>query len=92
MITPSKRTALGVGITFLLAGVLAVGAPAATPAEAFSPASKGTVLNYLASIKGQKTISGQHNKEPAGQPSQYTQRVKDITGVYPALWGGDFPL
>jgi len=90
MTTRPKHTALGAGIAFLLAGILAVGAPAATPAEAFSPTGKSTVLNYLASIKGQKTISGQHNKEPAGQPSQYTQRVKDITGVYPALWGGDF--
>ncbi|MBC7724109.1 MAG: glycosyl hydrolase [Burkholderiaceae bacterium] len=47
-------------------------------------------MNYLHSITGSKVVSGQHNKEPAALPGQYTQRVHDITGVYPGLWGGDF--
>ena len=39
--------------------------------------------------QGQKTISGQHNKEPASSPAPVHQQVKDITGQYPGLWGGD---
>ncbi len=86
----TTRALLTTGLVVALGATMAVGTPAAPKAEAFSAGSKATVLNYLASIKGQKIVSGQHNKEPAAQPSQYTQRVKDITGVYPGLWGGDF--
>jgi mannan endo-1,4-beta-mannosidase len=60
------------------------------PAQAFPWTSKATVISYLQSISGQKIVAGQHNKEPAGQPAQYTKRVHDITGVWPGLWGGDF--
>lgn len=86
----ATRALLTTGLVVALGATMAVAAPTAPNAEAFSAANKATVLNYLASIKGQKIVSGQHNKEPASQPNQYTQRVKDITGVYPGLWGGDF--
>ncbi|MCM3522185.1 glycoside hydrolase family 26 protein [Curtobacterium sp. P97] len=86
----TTRALLTAGLVVALGATMAVATPAAPDAEAFSAANKATVLNYLGSIKGQKIVSGQHNKEPAGQPNQYTQRVKDITGVYPGLWGGDF--
>jgi mannan endo-1,4-beta-mannosidase len=41
------------------------------------------VISYLKSITGRAIVSGQHNKEPAAQPAQYTQQVKDVTGLYP---------
>ncbi|MFD3734709.1 glycosyl hydrolase [Streptomyces sp. NPDC058632] len=63
--------------------------PATESAQAFPPTPKQTVLNYLRSISGNHTVSGQHNKEPASAPGQYTQQVKDVTGQYPGLWGGD---
>ncbi|ORT60700.1 glycosyl hydrolase [Streptomyces sp. CB03238] len=63
--------------------------PAAEPAQAFPATPKQTVLNYLRSISGNHIVSGQHNKEPASSPGQYTQQVKDVTGQYPGLWGGD---
>ncbi|MFJ8193150.1 glycosyl hydrolase [Streptomyces sp. NPDC096094] len=63
--------------------------PAAESAQAFPPTPKQTVLNYLRSISGNHIVSGQHNKEPASAPGQYTQQVKDVTGQYPGLWGGD---
>ncbi|WP_199230744.1 glycosyl hydrolase [Promicromonospora sp. AC04] len=64
--------------------------PAAPPtAQAFPPGSKQAVIDYLHSITGSSVVSGQHNKEPATLPGQYTQQVKDITGQYPGLWGGD---
>jgi mannan endo-1,4-beta-mannosidase len=47
-------------------------------------------LNYLQSISGSKTLSGQHNKEPNSNPSQYTDQIVSTTGKYPALWSGDF--
>ncbi|ANZ40297.1 glycosyl hydrolase [Lentzea guizhouensis] len=47
------------------------------------------MVNHLGSITGRYVVSGQHNKEPASNPGQYTQQVKDITGQYPGLWGGD---
>src|SRR5690606_17206997 len=63
--------------------------PATQSAQAFPPTPKQTVLNYLRSISGNHIVSGQHNKEPASAPGQYTQQVKDVTGQYPGLWGGD---
>lgn len=59
------------------------------PAEALPATSKAAVISYLSSIAGSNIVSGQHNKEPASAPAQYTQQVKDITGQYPGLWGGD---
>ncbi|MFE9015661.1 glycosyl hydrolase [Streptomyces cyaneofuscatus] len=63
--------------------------PAAESAQAFPATPKQNVVNYLRSISGTSIVSGQHNKEPASAPGQYTQQVKDITGQYPGLWGGD---
>ncbi|MGW0033963.1 glycosyl hydrolase [Streptomyces sp. NPDC003314] len=80
-------------VTFFVA-VAAVAAailiwPATESAQAFPATPKQTVLNYLRSISGNHIVSGQHNKEPASAPGQYTQQVKDVTGQYPGLWGGD---
>jgi mannan endo-1,4-beta-mannosidase len=61
----------------------------ASEASAFAATPKSTVLNYLKSITGTSIVSGQHNKEPASNPGQYTAQVKAITGQYPGLWGGD---
>jgi mannan endo-1,4-beta-mannosidase len=48
------------------------------------------VLNYLYSIRGTKTVSGQHNREPNSNPSQWTAEIFNTTGRYPGLWSGDF--
>lgn len=53
-----------------------------------APNSK--VLNYLYSISGTKTISGQHNREPNSDPVSWTNWIYSVTGKYPGLWGGDF--
>ncbi len=58
-------------------------------AEAFPATPKATVINYLRSITGTSIVSGQHNKEPAGAPRQYTQQAYAVTGQWPGLWGGD---
>lgn len=72
---------------FLAAALLAL---CLTPdAQAFPSSSKQQVINYLRAVSGSNIVSGQHNKEPASNPGQYTQQVKDVTGQYPGLWGGD---
>ncbi|RKN10896.1 glycoside hydrolase family 26 protein [Streptomyces radicis] len=62
--------------------------PPSPPAASAAPPSD--VLGFLRDISGQRTVTGQHNKEPNSWPSQYTAQVHAITGVYPGLWGGDF--
>ncbi len=52
-------------------------------------ASKQKVLAYLASISGNKTVAGQHDKNDA-TPTDATDQVTAITGKAPALWSGDF--
>jgi mannan endo-1,4-beta-mannosidase len=59
------------------------------PADAFAATPKSTVINYLRSITGTSVVSGQHNKEPASAPLQYSQIAHTITGQWPGLWGGD---
>lgn len=53
-------------------------------------ATNSNVLNYLYSISGTKTISGQHNREPNSNPVSWTNWIYNVTGKYPGLWGGDF--
>ena len=52
-------------------------------------AAKQKVLAYLASISGNKTVAGQHDKNNA-TPTDATDQVTAITGKVPALWSGDF--
>ncbi|WP_405010817.1 glycosyl hydrolase [Kitasatospora sp. NBC_01539] len=70
-------------------GLLLATALQPSTAQAFPASSTQDVLAYLKSVSGTQIVSGQHNKEPASAPAQYTQQVKDITGQYPGLWGGD---
>ena len=46
------------------------------------------LLEYLYSISGKKTLSGQHNYP--GSRSSYSQRAQEITGRTPVIWGQDF--
>ena len=46
------------------------------------------LLKYLYKIKGKRTLSGMHNV--LGRMSTNTDRVQQLTGKYPAIWGGDF--
>ncbi|MFO7671060.1 MAG: glycosyl hydrolase, partial [Bacteroidales bacterium] len=52
--------------------------------------SQSQVLDYINSISGKKTLSGQHNKEPNSDPDMWTEFIRETTGKYPALWSGDF--
>jgi mannan endo-1,4-beta-mannosidase len=46
------------------------------------------LLKYIYSISGKKTLTGQH--EYMGRMSVVTDKIKEITGKYPAVWGSDF--
>lgn len=46
------------------------------------------LLEFLYSISGKKTLSGQHNYP--GSRSGYSERAQEITGHSPAIWGQDF--
>lgn len=53
-------------------------------------ATRDDLIRYIADISGSHTITGQHNREPNSDPTKWTRVVRDITGVLPGLWGGDF--
>jgi mannan endo-1,4-beta-mannosidase len=59
----------------------------AVPATAQTPYRS---LNYLYSIRGARTVAGQHNREPNSSPAQWTAQIHATTGRYPGLWSGDF--
>ncbi|MCK1799008.1 glycoside hydrolase family 26 protein [Streptomyces sp. XM4193] len=84
----TRRSLAALGVAVLTAAAAALSL-APTSAQALPTADKQAVLDYLHSVRGSGIVSGQHNKEPANQPSQYTKQVHDITGEYPGLWGGD---
>ncbi len=46
------------------------------------------LLEFLYKIKGEYTLSGQHNYITTS--SKYTQKVADLTGKTPVVWGSDF--
>lgn len=46
------------------------------------------LLRFLYSIKGKRIIAGHHND--VRTPDEYSQRLKQITGRKPLLWGADF--
>ena len=46
------------------------------------------LLQFLYSLKGKRIIAGHHNA--ATSPDQYPNRVKELTGKRPLIWGCDF--
>jgi len=46
------------------------------------------LLNYIYSISGKQTLTGQHNY--LGRMSHSTDSIYLLTGKYPAIWGCDF--
>jgi mannan endo-1,4-beta-mannosidase len=78
------RTAIGLAV--LAAAVLLV----PSSAQAFPASTRAALVNYLSSISGQQTITGQHNREPNADPTKWTRIAQGITGQTPGLWGGDF--
>lgn len=59
-------------------------------ASSVSAQTSFKTLNYLYSIKGQKTIGGMHNRQPNSDPNSYSRQLNTITGQWPALYSADF--
>jgi mannan endo-1,4-beta-mannosidase len=71
---------------------LAAGLPAPPGLTAPAPAAavtKAQLVNYFAGLTGKNWLSGQQDG-PNNNPGQWQQKVHDITGEYPGVWGGDF--
>jgi len=47
-------------------------------------------LNYLQSIRGSKTVSGIHNREPNADSNLQTRKIFETTGKWPGLYSADF--
>jgi len=52
--------------------------------------SRRQALDYLHQIGGNRTLAGQHNKEPNAEPDKWTKWISRTVGKTPALWSGDF--
>ena len=46
------------------------------------------LLAYLYAIRGRRIVGGHHND--ASKPDTFINRVKELTGKSPQVWGGDF--
>ncbi|GMA24039.1 hypothetical protein GCM10025864_17980 [Luteimicrobium album] len=89
-----RTTARTLVATALVAALTTTAVTAlATTASADPPAPPGVTaadeVAYLAGLTGQRTLSGQQGGANA-DPGQWVRKVHDITGVYPAVWNGDF--
>ena len=60
----------------------------AAPVNPHASAEARGLLNYFYSISGKYTLAGQHNYPY--HIARWTDRVYDLTGKYPALYGEDF--
>jgi mannan endo-1,4-beta-mannosidase len=58
------------------------------PANSHASPEARALLKYFYSISGRYTLAGQHNYP--NHISRWTDRVYDLTGKYPALFGQDF--
>lgn len=74
----------------LLLLVVSTHASRAQPAPANPKMTQAArqLLAYLYELSGRRIMTGQHNY--IGHGSRHTERVHEITGVYPAVWGSDF--
>ncbi|MEU6733365.1 glycosyl hydrolase [Streptomyces physcomitrii] len=80
-----------VSAVLLASGGLAAGGGSASAAPPAPPGevSKARLLSYLGESTGRHMLSGQQDG-PNNNPAQWEQKVHDITGEYPGMWGGDF--
>jgi mannan endo-1,4-beta-mannosidase len=72
----------------LAAQVSSAGTRAAEPVNPHASPEARALLKYFYSISGKYTLAGQHNYPY--HIARWTDRVYDLTGKYPALFGQDF--
>ncbi|WP_433887548.1 glycosyl hydrolase [Streptomyces sp. CA-111067] len=69
--------------------VTATGGSAAAAPPGPSGVTKADEIAYLKSLTGNHVLSGQQGGANSN-PSQWINKVHDITGEYPGIWNGDF--
>lgn len=83
--TPSTAQAIAV---LLLLCRAALGVEAQTPVNPHASPEARALLQYLYSISGHYTLTGQHNYP--NTIANWTDRAYDLAGKYPAVYGQDF--
>jgi len=87
-------SSVGLWRRIFLAALLAMGSaclaqtPDAQPIDADATPAARTLLHDLDAISGNATIGGQHNYP--NTVSMYSDRVFDLTGEFPGIFGQDF--
>jgi mannan endo-1,4-beta-mannosidase len=78
-----------VSMLLLLAAAQAAGEkPAPAPVNPRATREARALLAFLHSVEGRFTLSGQHNF--IGSGSRFTEKVREVTGRAPLVWGSDF--
>jgi mannan endo-1,4-beta-mannosidase len=72
----------------LVAAAVIAGEPQPGPVNAKATPGARRLLAFLQEIQGRYTIVGQHNFIASG--SGFTEKVQEVTGKRPLLWGSDF--
>lgn len=90
-VEPRKDAGAGPSDTFVEESgpVVADAASDVAPGEVASKSARDKVLGFFAGISGKRTLAGIHNRHNAN-PSEFTGRMHDVTGRYPAFWSADF--
>jgi hypothetical protein len=62
--------------------------PGGAPVNPRATPEARRLLAFLREIQGKHTLAGQHNFITSG--SRFTERIRELTGKRPLLWGSDF--
>ncbi len=77
-----------IGALILCCAIPLAAQTAASPVNPHATPEARALLNYMYSISGKYTLTGQHNYPNVG--ATWTDRALDLTGKYPAVFGEDF--
>jgi len=83
-----KKILIGILLISFTVGLCSAQSKPIAPINRHASREAVNLLDFLYSIKGKYTLTGQHNFPMSG--SKYDEIVHDITGKYPVVWGCDF--
>jgi mannan endo-1,4-beta-mannosidase len=88
MKTCTRRAFIGQAVAGITLMPFGSGKAHAAPVNPDASPETRALLAYITQIGGTHILSGQHNFP--GTLSRFTERVNELTGTYPAVWGQDF--
>ncbi len=83
-----KKNILFSVILFFIGIYMISAQKAYTPVNPSATPEAKALLSYLYQLKGEKTLTGQHNY--GHEFTRSSDSIKSYTGKYPAIWGCDF--